>query len=221
MNRSVESAWDAPSMVAGFATAAPNAALVEFAGRQLSGSGRGSLLDIGCGAGRNAVPLARMGWNVVGTDLSPSMLKAAAARDGGQRLRLLRSAMDVLPIRSRSTDFIIAHGIWNLARSGHEFRLAIAEAARVAGRRAALFVFTFSRHTLPDSAVPIAGESFVYTDFSGAPQCFLTETQLLEELRAAGFLPDPSLPLRELNRPAPGLRTAGGPVIYEGAFRSS
>ena len=221
MNRPSESTWDAPTTVAGFATAAPNAVLIAYAGRQLNVHGPGSLLDIGCGAGRNAVPLARMGWDVVGTDLSPSMLKAAAAREGGQRLRLLRSAMDALPIRSRSTDLIIAHGIWNLARSGHEFRLAIAEAARVAGRGAALFVFTFSRHTLPASAVPIAGESFVYTDFSGAPQCFLTETQLLEELRAVGFLPDPALPLRELNRPAPGLRTAGSPVIYEGAFHSS
>ena len=206
-------------MVAGFATAAPNAALIEFAGHLLSGSG--SLLDIGCGAGRNAVPLASMGWAVVGTDLSPAMLKAAAERDGGQRLRLLRAGMDALPIRSRSIDFIIAHGIWNLARSGHEFRLAIAEAARVAGRGAALFVFTFSRHTLPASAAPIAGESFVYTDFSGAPQCFLTETQLLEELGGVGFSLDPARPLRELNRPAPGLRTAGSPVIFEGAFRSS
>ena len=206
-------------MVAGFATAAPNTALIEFAGHLLSGSG--SLLDIGCGAGRNAVPLASMGWAVVGTDLSPAMLKAAAERDGGQRLRLLRAGMDALPIRSRSIDFIIAHGIWNLARSGHEFRLAIAEAARVAGRGAALFVFTFSRHTLPASAAPIAGESFVYTDFSGAPQCFLTETQLLEELGGVGFSLDPARPLRELNRPAPGLRTAGSPVIFEGAFRSS
>ena len=206
-------------MVAGFATAAPNAALIEFAGHLLSGSGL--LLDIGCGAGRNAVPLASKGWSVVGTDLSPSMLKAAAAREGGQRLRLLRAGMDALPIRSRSIDFIIAHGIWNLARSGHEFRLAIAEAARVAGRGAALFVFTFSRHTLPASAAPIAGESFVYTDFSGAPQCFLTETQLLEELRDVGFSLDPAQPLRELNRSAPGLPTAGSPVIFEGAFRSS
>jgi len=218
MNRPVESAWDAPGMVAGFATAAPNAALIEFAGHLLSGSG--SLVDIGCGAGRNAVPLASMGWSVVGTDLSPSMLKAAAAREGGQRLRLLRAGMDALPIRSRSIDLIIAHGIWNLARSGHEFRLAIAEAARVAGRGAALFVFTFSRHTLPADAEPVAGETFVFTQFSGAPQCFLTEAQLVQELDAAGFEPDPVLPVRELNRPATGLRT-GGPVIYQGAFRLS
>jgi hypothetical protein len=60
----------------------------------------------------------------------------------------------------------------------------------------------------------------VFTQFSGQPQCFLTAEQLLEELAAASFFPDPGVPLRELNRPAPGaLRTAGGPVIYEGGFR--
>jgi 2-polyprenyl-3-methyl-5-hydroxy-6-metoxy-1,4-benzoquinol methylase len=37
-------------------------------------------LDIGCGAGRNAIPLARLGWNVVGTDLSWPLLCAAANR---------------------------------------------------------------------------------------------------------------------------------------------
>ncbi|MDP2055537.1 MAG: hypothetical protein Q8L75_18005, partial [Acidobacteriota bacterium] len=75
-----------------------------------------------------------------------------------------------------------------------------------------------SRHTLPAEVAPVAGETFVFTQFSGAPQCFLTEGQLADELGAAGFEPDPARPVRELNRPAPGLRT-GGPVIYEGAFR--
>jgi len=114
----------------------------------------------------------------------------------------------------------VAHGIWNLARSGQEFRHAVAEAARVARTGAALFVFTFSRNTLPPSADSVAGEAFVFTQFSGSPQCFLTEDQLLEELRAAGFAPDPELPLRELNRPDRGsLACGGGPVIYEGGFK--
>jgi hypothetical protein len=128
--------------------------------------------------------------------------------------------MDALPVCSRSVDLVIAHGIWNLARSGLEFRRAIAEAARVATAGAALFVFTFSRHTLPSSATPVAGESFVFTQFSGSSQVFLTEDQLFEELHAAGFVPDPALPLRELNVPAPGqVRSAGPPVIYEAGFR--
>jgi ubiquinone/menaquinone biosynthesis C-methylase UbiE len=207
--------------VAGFAAASPNLTLIDYAAARLPHSRGARLLDIGCGAGRNAVPLAQGGWRVFGTDSSQPMLVAAAAREGGRSLLVANAEMAALPVRDTSVDFIVAHGIWNLARSGSEFRTAVGEAARVAKPGAALFLFTFSRHTLPAEVAPVAGETFVFTQFSGAPQCFLTERQLMDEMHAAGFEPDPALPLRELNRPAPGLRTAGGPVIYEGAFRRS
>jgi hypothetical protein len=49
---------------------------------------------------------------------------------------------------------------------------------------------------------------------------FLTEEQLISELAAAGFMPDPAVPLTEYNRARPGaLPAAKGPVIYEAAFR--
>ena len=214
------SPWSAPDTVAGFAKSAPNPELMQYAERWKARTSSAGALDLGCGAGRNAVPLARAGWRVVGTDLSWPMLHAAAERGGGGGLRLVLAPMHAIPIRSGSVDLIVAHGIWNLARSGHEFRQAVAEAARVARTGAALFVFTFSRNTLPPSADSVSGEAFVFTQFSGSPQCFLTEDQLLEELRAAGFAPDPELPLRELNRPAQGsLACGGGPVIYEGGFK--
>jgi hypothetical protein len=127
--------------------------------------------------------------------------------------------MDAVPAADASCDVVVAHGIWNLARSGAEFRRAVAEAARVARPGAGLFLFTFSRHTLPPDAVPVAGESFVFTAFSGDPQCFLTEAEILEELGRAGFDRDPPGPLTEYNR-VPGDRLlASGPVIYEGTFR--
>jgi hypothetical protein len=117
-------------------------------------------------------------------------------------------------------DLIVAHGIWNLARSGADFRGAVREAARAARPGAALFVFTFSRRTIAANASPVAGETFVFTQFSGQPQVFLTAEQLVDELEAAGFVPDDAVPLTEHNVPRPGsIRTGGAPVIYEGAFR--
>jgi hypothetical protein len=59
----------------------------------------------------------------------------------------------------------------------------------------------------------------VFTQFSGEPQCFLTEEQLLSELGAAGFVRDPSVPLAEYNLPRAGSLSSGRPVIYEAAFR--
>jgi SAM-dependent methyltransferase len=219
------SSWSRPDTVAGFARSAPNPALMQCAASERD-AGSKRLLDIGCGAGRNIVPLARLGWNAIGVDLSLPMIAAAATRVRDEHLethlRLALAGMHELPFPARSFDFIIAHGIWNLARSGREFRLAVAEAARVARPRSALFVFTFSRNTLPPHAQPVPDESFVFTQFSGQPQCFLTSEELVAELGAVGFSLDPLSPLRELNLPKPGTLYGGGaPVIYEGLFRST
>lgn len=218
------SPWSAPETVDGFAKSPPNAVLIRFAEEELRRRAGGRALDLGCGAGRNAVPLARMGWDVLGVDLSQPMLGAGAKRASdpqlGDRLQWLLAPMDAIPLQDRSFDLVIAHGIWNLARSGAEFRKALGEAARVAKPGAGLFVFTFSRNTLPPRTEPVPGESFVFTEFSGQPQCFLSADQLVSELGLAGFALEPAVPLTEYNRPRPGtLQPGTPPVIYEAAFR--
>jgi SAM-dependent methyltransferase len=219
--------WGNEDVVGSFAAAPPNANLIGFARAELQHRAAPlRVLDIGCGAARNAVPLAALGATVVGCDLVPPMLSAAReraiAQGVGARVHLVRATMDRLPLRSAAFDLVVAHGIWNLARSRIEFRAAVAEAARVALPGAGLFVFTFSRSTLAPAAEPVAGESFVFTQFSGEPQCFLTEHELLDELAAAGFRRDPPGALAEHNKPRPG-HTLGrsGPVILEGTFRRS
>lgn len=214
--------WSTPETVAGFVKSPPNAVLMQFAEEERTRRGRVRALDIGCGAVRNALPLAQIGWRVLGTDTSWPMLEAAARRRTdhvlGSRLHLAQATMAALPVPDRSFDLIVAHGIWNLARSASEFRLAVREAARTARSGAALFLFTFSRNTLPPNAAPVAKEPFVFTQFSGEPQCFLTREQLVEELSAAGFVEGDAIPLRELNRPAGQLQRSSGPVIWEGTF---
>jgi SAM-dependent methyltransferase len=217
------SSWSTPQTVAGFAKSPPNARLMHVAADELKRRPGGRALDIGCGAARNAVPLARLKWRVVGTDLSWPMLAAAQRRAHDEvpddTLHVVQAPMTALPVRTGAFDLVVAHGIWNLARSTDEFRAGVREAARVAAPGAMLFVFTFSRNTLPGDVLPVAGERFVFTQFSGQPQCFLTSTELLAELGAAGFAPDPAVPLVEHNRPKPGMLSGGAPVIYEGGFR--
>jgi len=217
------SPWDRPDTVRGFATSTPNPVLVEFVRRELHRAPDATVLDLGCGAGRNAVPLAALGSKVVGIDVSAPMLDAAARRDDAaglaRRVHWIRAMAEALPFRDAVFDLVVAHGVWNLARSGAAFRQALREAARVARPGAGLFVFTFSRTTLPAAAHAVPGETFVFTQFSGEPQCFTTEAQLVEELADAGFLRDPAGPLTEYNRPTGPLLAPTGPVIYEGTFR--
>jgi SAM-dependent methyltransferase len=213
-------AWNDAATVAGFMQSPPNGRLIEYANRLAHRRRPLRVLDIGCGAGRNAVPLAEHGAVVVAADLSEPMIRAASTRRAATALHLALAPMDALPVRDRAFDLIVAHGIWNLARSDAEFRRAIREAARVADRGARLFVFTFSRRTLAPEARPVDGERYVFTQFSGGPQVFLTRDQLLDELAAVGFIADPGLPLRELNLPPPGrTRIGGAPIIFEGGFQ--
>lgn len=212
--------WATAGTVAGFASAPPNPVLLRFAATWPQPS---RALDIGCGAARNAVPLATQGWHVVGIDTSRPMLVAAAARAAAEgvsaRVQLVQGAATALPAGTSTVDLVVAHGVWNLLTSGEALRRAMGEAARVARPGAALFVFTFSRHTLPPDAEPVPGESFVYTQFAGRPQCFLREGELLQEVAKAGFLPDAAVPLTEYNRRAASALPGGPPVIYEAAFR--
>lgn len=217
--------WTEAGTVAGFAQAQPNDELLRFARSELARVPNGLVVDIGCGAARNLLPLAQQGWRALGLDLSQPMLAAARERLRREGVSgsvwLARAPMEALPVRDRCADLIVAHGIWNLAQSSAEFRAGVRAAARAAAPGAALFVFTFSRNTLPASAAPVPGESFVFTQFSGQPQCFVTEAELVAEMRRAGFQPEAAVPIREYNRPSGGALTmrSGPPAIFEAAFR--
>jgi ubiquinone/menaquinone biosynthesis C-methylase UbiE len=130
------SRWSAPGTVEGFSRSQPNLVLLKFVGQELERAPRACVLDLGCGAGRNAVPMAQAGCRVLGTDLSWPMLQAAAQKARAEGVEAAtqwaQAPMQSLPARDRSFDVVVAHGIWNLARSGAQFRRAVAEAARVA-----------------------------------------------------------------------------------------
>ena len=58
-----------------------------------------SILDLACGQGRHAIPLARLGFQVTGLDLSPTLLAHARARAGatGVIVRWIQGDMRDLP----------------------------------------------------------------------------------------------------------------------------
>ena len=206
------SSWSAPGTVAGFARSAPNAVLMSFAESALKRSSGAHVLDIGCGAGRNAVPLARLGWTVIGTDLSWPMLAAATDRARAEhlegRFRAILAPMENLPARDRSVDLVIAHGIWNLARH----RRSIPTGPRRGGssgeaRRGAVRVHLLAQHVSgADEAVARSRSRSPSSPANrNAPHRGTTRRRVVR----VGFVRDPGVPF------------AGTTCRSRGRFRSA
>jgi SAM-dependent methyltransferase len=68
----------------------------------------GDLLDVPCGFGRHAIPLAAAGYRVVGVDRSQPLLDEARRRGGGvRRLKFVRADYRELPFADGSFDAAI------------------------------------------------------------------------------------------------------------------
>ena len=81
--------WGDAGVVRGFSTAAPNEVLLAFVRTELAREPGLRVLDLGCGAARNAAPMAAEGATVIGIDVAPPMLEAARGRVASSRpLRL-------------------------------------------------------------------------------------------------------------------------------------
>ena len=55
-----------------------------------------SVIDIGCGTGNHALRLSKMGYQVTGVDVSPTMLKIAKTKDKEAKIRFIRGDMKKL-----------------------------------------------------------------------------------------------------------------------------
>lgn len=81
--------------------------LIERAAARFGEGPAGAVLDLGCGTGGHAVPLARRGHRVTGVDRSPAMLAAAAAKAAAAGVQVELIEGDVRHVRAgRSFDVV-------------------------------------------------------------------------------------------------------------------
>jgi SAM-dependent methyltransferase len=110
----------------------------------------GRVLELGCGTGRIALPLARSKVRLVGIDRSEPMLQRALRRarvlaktmtgrrrrrNDQPRLALLRGDIRTLPFRDRSFAFVLApYGVLQSLLRERDLRATLASVARVLDR---------------------------------------------------------------------------------------
>jgi SAM-dependent methyltransferase len=159
--------WEQPDVVARFAARDPDHRLVPLAAEMSPGR----VLDVGCAGGRNAVYLARRGWDVQAIDASAAMVEETRHRLAevvGERAaaqRVHRAGMDDLSRYADVTfDLVIGLGIYQNAKSLEEWHRALAETARVLRADGLLLLAHFTPDLdLTGSGVrPVPGQQHVY-----------------------------------------------------------
>jgi 2-polyprenyl-6-hydroxyphenyl methylase/3-demethylubiquinone-9 3-methyltransferase len=146
------------------------------------------LLDVGCGAGLFAEPLARLGANVVGVDPAPAAVEAARhhAEETGAKLAYRAATVEELAEEPRRFDVVSAMEVIEHAADPKRF---IATAASLVKPGGLLLVSTLNR-TLRSFALAIVGAEYVLRWLEPGThrwEQFVTPLELTGFARAAGL----------------------------------
>jgi SAM-dependent methyltransferase len=107
--------------------------------RRLAAAAAGRVLELGCGTGRIAIPIAKDGVRLTGIDRSEPMLdrarRRAARADLARHLRLVRGDIRHLPFRDRRFGLVMApYGILQSLVRERDLTAALASVHRVLAR---------------------------------------------------------------------------------------
>jgi 2-polyprenyl-6-hydroxyphenyl methylase / 3-demethylubiquinone-9 3-methyltransferase len=174
----VRIAWARDLIVRHFKLEAP-------AGAPLVGIG---LLDVGCGAGLFAEPLARLGAEVVGVDPAPAAIEAARrhAEETGAHLSYRAATIEELAAESRRFDVVSAMEVIEHVADQQAFVATAASLIKPGG----LFLASTLNRTLKSFALAIVGAEYLLRWLEPGThrwEQFVTPIELTGFARAAGL----------------------------------
>ncbi|MFC1842956.1 class I SAM-dependent methyltransferase, partial [Candidatus Dependentiae bacterium] len=117
------------------------AAQIKFLQKFISQKHR--ILDVGCGYGRITIPLAKMGYQVEGIDLSPNLLEEAKKQAKKENLKLTFKVGDMrsLPYKDERFDIIVCMwSTFSYMLTEHDQIQAINEMCRALAKNGTLII---------------------------------------------------------------------------------
>ncbi|TMI27420.1 class I SAM-dependent methyltransferase [Candidatus Bathyarchaeota archaeon] len=142
-----------------------------------------NVLDLGCGAGRHAIFLAREGFNVVGLDVSETALGELEARRkaaGIGNVTLVKHEMQELPFIDDYFDAIVSTNVLHHGTTT-EIRGILTEVHRIMRKNGVGFIITLSKNDFRyGNGTRLEQDTFQFTegDERGIVHHFFTEKEL-------------------------------------------
>ncbi len=156
---------------------------------------RATVLDAGCGAGRNLVFLARCGMRVYGVDSSADAIadarnRLAEAAPDFDPARLSIGNVDALSFEDEGFDVVISSAVLHFAQDDAQFIACVGEMWRVVAPGGMLFCRLASTIGIEDQVRAIEGRRHLLPD--GSTRYLVDEGFLMQTTsRLGGTLMDP------------------------------
>jgi SAM-dependent methyltransferase len=154
-----------------------------------------SILDAGCGAGRNLIYFLRSGCKVFGVDQNPEAIRyvrglahSLAPEISGENFQV--SKVEEMPFPDESFDAVISSAVLHFADNEQHFNKMLADMWRVLKPEGLLFVRLASSIGIEDKIKLIEGRRYHLPDGS---ERFLVDEELLLEVtnKLGGILSEP------------------------------
>lgn len=156
---------------------------------------KATVLDAGCGSGRNMVFMLRAGMNVFGVDASPEAIAAvrelaASLAPSLPRIRFLVEPIDAMSFADITMDVVVCSAVLHFARDEEHFHACVRELWRVLAPGGLLFCRLASTIGIETQVRHLAHRRHMLPDGS---ERFLVDADLLLTIteRLGGTLLDP------------------------------
>ena len=148
-----------------------------------------SVLDVGCGSGRNIAYLSSCGIDVYGVDSSQEALDKATELTQGRGTFCCAPA-DKLPFTPAQFDAVICNAVLHFAQNEGHFTAMLDELHRVLVPGGLLFIRLASSIGIEELLTPLGDSRYILPD--GSTRYVVTEAELLEHTkRLDALLLDP------------------------------
>jgi len=185
-NKIIENFWN--KEVTNFYEDTPSEYLYKFFSKIKNRASK-KVLDVGCGAGRNALMIQKLGYEIYSCDSNKKMVMATKERLPLKvRKNITVSDMTSLSYEDNTFDYVVSNGVFHNALNFKDFCSSVKESSRILKNNGCLVLNIFTFGDLKGEFIKGGVEKYFYLTKDSLPIILLPTIDLIRILSENNFI---------------------------------